>query len=88
MSWHPAAGQFWRMAPQIQWHGIVVAMARVIAIWIFGLLASAIIGGFAGAHFGETYDLAVYWSRCSKLSKPIPAPADGGSIIPAWRLKT
>jgi hypothetical protein len=42
-------------------------MARAIAIWIFGLLASAIIGAFAGAHFGETYDIAYFWGALAGM---------------------
>src|SRR5262245_27171477 len=52
-------------------------MARAIAIWIFGLLASAIIGGFAGAHLSETYDAALFWG----------CPVEKFKVrhYPAWR---
>jgi uncharacterized membrane protein YfcA len=43
-------------------------VARAIAIWIFGLLASAIIGGFAGAHLSETYDAALFWGAFAGIS--------------------
>jgi hypothetical protein len=36
------------------------AMARTIAIWIFGLLASAIIGGFAGSLAGRLGGMSPY----------------------------
>jgi len=31
-------------------------MARRISIWIFGILASGILGGFIGSHFNTIYD--------------------------------
>jgi len=37
-------------------------MGRAIAIWIFGLLASAIIGGFAGIIAGHVGDMSPYAS--------------------------
>jgi hypothetical protein len=37
-------------------------MARTIAIWIFGLLASAIIGAFAGILAGHFSDMSPYAS--------------------------
>jgi uncharacterized membrane protein YfcA len=42
-------------------------MVRTIAIWVFGLLASAIIGGFAGAHLSETYDAALFWGALAGM---------------------
>jgi hypothetical protein len=42
-------------------------MVRTIAIWIFGLLASAIIGSFAGAYFGGTYDVAFLWGALAGM---------------------
>ena len=54
---------------------IPVVMVRTIAIWIFGLLASAIIGSFAGAYFGGTYDVAFLWGALAgmlALSAPDP----------------
>jgi hypothetical protein len=42
-------------------------MARVTAIWIIGLLASAIIGSFAGAHFGKPYDAALLWGALAGM---------------------
>lgn len=38
----------------------IVVMARTIAIWIFGLLASAIIGGFAGIFAGHFSEMSPY----------------------------
>jgi hypothetical protein len=41
-------------------------MARAIAIWIFGLLASAIIGGFVGAHLNEHAE-ALLWGALAGM---------------------
>jgi hypothetical protein len=54
----------------VEWTGrsyIGRAMVRTIAIWVFGLLASAIIGGFAGAHLSETYDAALFWGALAGM---------------------
>ena len=35
-------------------------ITRTILIWVFGLLASAIIGGVMGSRLGSTYDAEHY----------------------------
>jgi uncharacterized membrane protein YfcA len=40
---------------------------RELMIWVFGLLASAIIGAFAGARLSESYDIAFLWGALAGM---------------------